>query len=99
MPDIELAPGCYFDSHRGHYIVPDIIAFARNAGRPTDPFVGYALDQYEHVYYTEGYPSEALIEESDRAIEWLNEHHPWDAHTWMWNDGDFGLYPLDDDDA
>lgn len=88
-------PGCYFDSHRGHYIVPEIIRFAGDAGYMIDSETQTMLDRYDEHWHEEDYPMEELIEESDAAIEWLNDNRCPDGYVWEWFDGDFGLYPID----
>lgn len=93
-----LRPGCYFDSHRGHYIYPEIIRFARSFGRPTDEEIETALARYDGHYHEADYPHEAIIEESEAAIEWLNEHFGQAGHVWEWNDGDFGLYAVEEEE-
>jgi hypothetical protein len=94
-------PGCYFDSHQGHYVVPAIIKLAYANGSMRDPFVEYALSRYDEDHDIEGYPSEALIDESDKAIEYLNtalQAQGVKGFTWRWDEGDFGLYPDEDDE-
>lgn len=94
----ETEPGCYVDSHHGHYAVPMLIEWAAATGFPVDPFVRYALDNYDHDYHNESYPNEALIEVSDEAINWLNENRSIEGHSWGWQEGDFGLWPDETDD-
>lgn len=94
-----LEPGCYFDSHRGHYIVPAIIQLALDNGRPTNGTVRDLLARYDAESHQDDYPNEYVIEESDAAIQWLNEHLGRDGYWWEWNDGDFGLYPLDEEEC
>jgi hypothetical protein len=86
-------PGCYLDSHHGHYNIPEVVRFAQRAGRPVDVVMAALLDSYDDHSHEPNFNGEAIIEESDRAIDWLNEHQAVDGHTWGWNDGDFGLYP------
>jgi len=93
-----LQPGCYIDSHHGHYCVPMVIELAAEHGFIVDPFVRFALDHYNDCYHETDYPGEALIEVSDEAIDWLNQHEGLPGHWWMWNDGDFGLYAEEDVD-
>jgi len=73
-------PGCYLDSHHGfHSNAVGIVRLAQGYGRPA-------------VQICEDDDLDFLVEESDRAIEWLNEYRPLDCYSWDWNDGDFGLY-------
>ena len=39
-----------------------------------------------------------LVEASDDAEAWLNDNATIEGYAWSWNDGDFGLYELEDDD-
>lgn len=91
-------PGCYVDSHHGHYAIVRVIDIATDLGRPLDPFATYTLSRYDEDSHLPNYPGEAVIEESDRAIEWLNEHHCPDGYSWGWYEGDFGLYAEGDDE-
>lgn len=96
-----LIPGCYIDSHHGHYAIPAVIELAKSFGMPLDSFAEYAVFSYDDRHHDEDYPHEALIELSDEAIEWLNEKRPFNeghGFAWGWNDGDFGLYTLEDED-
>jgi len=88
--------GCIYDSHHGHYIVPFVIGYAERSGRPTDPFVGWALATYQRCSHEPDYPHDALIEESEAAIVWLNEHVRPEGYFFDWNDGDFGLWEDED---
>jgi hypothetical protein len=91
-------PGCYFDSHLGHYIVPEIIRLAESEGRKLDARMSDVLARYEDDSHLADYPNEAVIEESDAAIQWLNDYHRPEGFWWGWVEGDFGLYELDNDD-
>lgn len=31
------------------------------------------------------------------ACDWLDEHAPFDGHYWGWHDGDFGLWPNEEE--
>lgn len=100
--------GCYLDNHRGHYIGRDSIELAIGYGFIVGEFERWALETYEAHSHEDGYPSEALHELADEARDWLNAGQeerrrgqnfppiiPAD-HAWDWNDGDFGLYPIDE---
>lgn len=88
--------GCIYDSHNGHYIIPFVIGYAHDAGRQTDPFVLFALSEYADNYHDPVFPNDALIEEHDQAIIWLNQNVAPDGFIFEWNDGDFGLYSVDE---
>lgn len=85
--------GCIYDSHHGHYIVPFVIGYAERSGRPTDPFVGWALATYQRCSHEPDYPNDALIEESEMATVWLNDNIAPNEYAFGWNDGDFGMWP------
>lgn len=91
-------PGCYIDSHHGHYAIPETIRIAERYGRRLDEKTAGILARYDAESHREDYPHEWVIEESDAAIQWLNDHVAVDGHVWEWNEGDFGLYPLEADD-
>lgn len=102
--------GCYLDSHRGHYLARDVVYLAQGFGFIVDPFAQWTLDTYEAHSHEESYPSETVYEYADEAVAWLNngqderlsgQNFPPiipDGYAWEYNEGDFGLYPLDSDD-
>jgi hypothetical protein len=108
MPDhtTTLEPGCYLDGSRGHYLTRDAIELAVSLGFMLDSFERYAVDRYE--FGEDDYPFDGLVELCDRAVEWLNSGTermpgqnlpptiPADC-LWDFNDGDFGLYPVESD--
>jgi hypothetical protein len=98
VPSDTLPPGCYIDSHHGHYAIPRVIQLAESLGRQLDEHIASLLKRYDAHSHEPEYPMEVLIDESDAAIDWLNEHRALDGHSWGWNDGDFGLYPLEQED-
>jgi hypothetical protein len=91
-------PGCYIDSHHGHYAIPAVIQLAQEYGRPLDAKMVDLLARYDADSHLPDYPGDAVIEESDAATEWLNDNVSVDGHMWDWNDGDFGLYPIEEDE-
>lgn len=93
-----IEPGCYIDSHHGHYATPMVIQLANGFGFHFDDLVGYALANYDEHSHEEDFPNEALMEVSEEATDWLNANRPVDGHWWGWNEGDFGLYPIEEDD-
>lgn len=112
-PTTTLEPGCYLDNHRGHYITRDMIDFATEHGYIVGEMDAYVLSLYEDHYTDENYPHEILDEIARDAEDWLNvgensgvdrpirgQNNPPaipENHAWAWQDGDFGLYPLEDD--
>src|SRR5213080_1641715 len=90
------APGCWIDSHHGHYAIPGVIYLAEGFGRKLDNAMAKLLGEYADHYFEDDYPWELIVEESDASAQWLNDHHRPDGFWWEWNDGDFGLYAEDD---
>lgn len=71
--DTIMEPGCYLDSHRGHYIVRDLIVMACDDwGYILDPVTRWVVDAYDNFNDDPSYPSECLIEITDDIIAWLN---------------------------
>ena len=109
-----LEPGCYLDNHRGHYISRDMILLSQEYGFIVDSTDQWLLDSYEDHSHEENYPAQSIYELADSALEWLNggpnegvdrpikgQNSPPiipENHYWDWNDGDFGLYEIDQED-
>ncbi len=97
--------GCYFDSHRGHYISREVIEFAVSHGFVISPADAYVVARYDDDGHAEDYPQETIIELCDEAVAWLNSSaterevsgqnmppaRP-DGYVWSFNEGAFGLY-------
>lgn len=106
--------GCYLDSHRGHYITRDMISLAIGFGFIVGEFERFALNRYDESNTDDDYPFESLVELADEALTWLNsgpnegvdrpikgQNSPPiipDGYAWDWNDGDFGLYAIEEDE-
>jgi hypothetical protein len=104
--------GCWLDSHRGHYINRDMILLAVELGFIIDPFVRYALLHYDDDMTDENFPVEGMYDVAEFALDWLNigentgrdrpipgQNNPPaipEGYAWAWNDGDFGLYKIED---
>ena len=100
--------GCYLDNHRGHYISRDVVDFAESVGYIVGPLERWFLDCYEDHHHEDSYPAELVHELCDDAIAWLNAGQEErvsgqnlppvipDGFVWDFNDGDFGLYPLEE---
>lgn len=98
MTDHNYLPGCYIDGHHGHFGTPAMLRLAIGAGfKPTDDDTSAILARYGTDQETDD-DTEALVWVADRAEQWLNDTYPLAGHSWRWDDGEFGLYP-DDDDA
>lgn len=104
--------GCFLDNHRGHYITRDMIWMAEELGYIIGPLEKFALDHYEDLGHEENYPTDVLYEIAEDALNWLNcgdneglnrpikfQNNPPiipEDTAWAWNDGDFGLYEIDE---
>lgn len=65
--------GCWFDSHRGHYILRDIIQWAvTNLGYIIDPCLQFVLNRYERDLHEDDYPVSVLDETVAEIEAWLN---------------------------
>ena len=139
--------GCYLDSHRGHYILRDVVWLAEGFGYHVGPLEKFALDMYGKEPDDVEFPDEAMHDMADAAVQWLNsgqstcpdcmdgdnagliwersritgegalvickscsgkDRYPRepmqnfppripDDHVWEFNDGDFGLSPIEED--
>lgn len=104
-----LETGCYLDNHRGHYITRDMINLAREYGFIVSECERWVLDTYHEHSHQPDYPHEALYELADEAQAWLNNGRGTtrmpgqnlppaipDGAYWDWNEGDFGLYDIEE---
>jgi hypothetical protein len=102
-----IGTGCYIDSHAGHYGTRDVLYLARDFGFILSAFETFVLEMYDSHYCVDIFPNEELFDLCDEAISWLNCDEapkgqnlppikPVD-YSWSWNDGDFGLYPNEED--
>lgn len=101
--------GCRLASWRGHYISRDIVEMAQEFGYLVDSSDEWLLDCYDEHCNDEGYPVETVYELAQAAEDWLNagrderqpgQNYPLaipDDHYWGFNDGDFGLWPHEED--
>lgn len=90
--------GCYGDGTFGHQHTRErcadmINSVARYLGHPGERTTGQEL-----VAELLGEMSDDASEEYD-ACEWLNEHAPREGHSWDWQEGDFGLWPTDEEEV
>jgi hypothetical protein len=102
--------GCFLDNHRGHYIVRDMLWLCRDDfGYILDPCLSFALLVYDKYGDTPEFPHEAMQDEAQAALNWLNggpnegkdrpikgQNSPPvipEGYAWDWYEGDFGLYP------
>ena len=107
-----LEPGCYIDSNQGHYAMARLINLARRWGYRLDPFEEFALANYDLHYQEDLYPTSAMDDLADSVIDWLNQDEDQmpiigiqpvppkraEGHYWDWKDGDFGLWPIEEDE-
>lgn len=85
LAEKEFEPGIYVDGARGSRDVALIvIRFAKKMG--FEPNVESDKDFEEFLYEIE-----------DEAIEFLNQNCGREGYYWGHNDGDFGLYPIEED--
>lgn len=104
MPTNAPEPGCYVDSHWGQYAVARAIQVAGDFGWDDAEARDLASRHLAAQGPKTGEPLnvdefERLIDAADDAEAWLNDHATVAGHAWGWNDGDFGLYELESDDA
>lgn len=76
--------GCYVDGHKGIYVGRYIQKIAESHG--WNPDDGLVLDTC-HTSYDSA---------TDEAIDYMNEVFSVEGACWQWNDGDFGLYEIED---
>ena len=95
-------PGCYIDGHYGWRSIYYQIELARQSGFPVDEnykAVSEAFLEGETEILLPGPPDEPMsdvmqymVEESDRAEEWLNDFEAPDGYSFGWYDGEFYLW-------
>ena len=113
MPDLP-EPGCYVDSHWGQYAIARVVEIAVELGRQCELDEAgrcqlCADEKLAERHLAAMGPStepgldgdefEQLVEAADSAEAWLNDHRAPEGYSWEWNDGDFGLYANEDEDA
>lgn len=81
-PDDGPFPGCIVDGHAGIYAYVYVIDYAKEYGYV--PTYDYPQDPTTSLDSDIDY----LVEESDRAIEWLNAMVAKDGYLFGWNDGE-----------
>jgi hypothetical protein len=104
--------GCYGDGTLGHQhtreACADTLQYYRVAnfisrGLPVPDCAGVSFYSDQPYHLAECY-DDLLGEMSDNAQEeyaacaWLNEHAPFTGAYWGWQDGDFGLWPDEEED-
>lgn len=77
--------GCYVDGCNGIYVGNKIQHIALSHGWKGEP----ALDVYRDY--------ENYDEATEEAIDFMNKSFGVDGAFWGWNDGDFGLYLIDEE--
>lgn len=93
--------GCYGDGTFGHdhtrtacaALINELLAHYV----PGDLWSKAAVEAVPTVKALAGEMSDDASEEYD-ACDWLNTYAPHDSATWDWRDGDFGLWPSEEDD-
>lgn len=88
-------PGCYVDGWWGQYAPARVIQLAGTTGMPDHALINLAnakinsMGTNPHNIELSVDDEEAIVEGSDRAIEWLNENVCQDGYSWGWHDGEF----------
>ena len=99
-PDIMASVGCWGDGTLGHRHTREACAetieyYCRenftSRGQPEPDGTQAIIDDLK------GDMSDDASEESN-AEDWLNDHAPFDGCLWGWQDGDFGLWLIGDED-
>lgn len=91
-------PGCYVDSHWGQYAIARAVQVAVELGWKDDEASDLAARHLAAMGPStapglDGDEFERLVGAADDAEGWLNDHRVLAGHTWGWYEGDFGLYP------
>jgi len=85
--------GCYVDGSRGIYATEAIVAFANDHG---------ATIRHDVDCCTPGIGDLAgcdwIVDYEDKADDYMNDNYPVGDHYWGRQDGDWGLWQLDNDD-
>ncbi len=98
--------GCYGDGALGHQHTRDRCAdvlehYAQenfSSRGKTPPLSEFNDRPHELVRYLRAEMSDDAGEE-DSACGWLNEHVPFTAAYWGWDNGDFGLWQEEPDES
>ena len=87
--------GCLFDGHHGQYIYDMIVDLAHGYGyRRTDLYKTELWRQKRDGEDRHGVQAtELIVEEAERAEEWLNENVAEEGYSFGWHDGEFFYQP------
>ncbi len=96
-------PGCYVDSHWGQYAVARMVQVAAELGWEDEQASDLARRHLAAMGPSSepglvGDEFEELMGACDDAEDWLNHHATVAGHSWGWYEGDFGLYPNEEED-
>lgn len=72
---------------------PAIVEIARHYGMPSEDKDEEAWARWEANDDDDGCDTEYMIEWSEAAIDWLNDHVAQDGHSFGWWDGEFFYMP------
>jgi len=100
------AIGCYGDGTYGHQHTrdrcADVLAYYAHANFKARgygiPLLDYQLD-WSSLLEALWAPMSDDAWEEHKAGDWLNEHAPFTDAWWGWQDGDFGLWLEEEEDA
>lgn len=95
-------PGVYVEGHWGQYGPARVVEIAIDYGF-TDDDLFLASEKMATMGPSSLPPLSAdaedrLSELCDRAEVWLNEFVSDDNHHWMWEDGEFGYWTIEDEE-
>jgi len=89
--------GCYVDGARGIYAIDEQVAIARAHGAT----ITHDCEELhaETCFESEFAGCEWAGDYADKADDYMNTHFPVEGHYWGWNNGDWGLWAIDEEDA
>jgi hypothetical protein len=97
--------GCYGNATYGSQYVRERLAdtlehfaSANYASRGQDvPWIGSGENAYSTASICRDLRNPDTLTDGEEydAVDWLNEHAPFDGASWGFQDGDFGLWPDD----
>lgn len=77
IEETEIEPGCYIDGRWGQYAYRRIVEIAVKYGYPPS-----------EDWFDSTINDDAVVEESDKALAWLNANVAKPGFLWGWQDGE-----------